>query len=202
MLAMLYIANSQLVKMEKQVEIIVTDRLAKVVDTEQMIKNTLDMGWQVRNLILLDLPEERALAKEKVAELWSSNGAVLERLDKTLTSETSRGILKRILDSRVVLSQFYVRIFELAETDRIAARKLVLGEFIKSNDQFITDLNALSNYEKGKMAEQRDEAHQTDSTARNTVLGIAGFAFLSSCLVAYLIIVSINTPLKGFKTRC
>jgi methyl-accepting chemotaxis protein len=182
--------------MEKQLDIIVGDRLPKVVAAETMIKNTLDMGRQIRNLILLETPEERHAVKEKIAALRAGNAAELEMLDKTLTSETSRGILKNINESRTWVGSFYGRIFELAESDRAAARKLVLGDFIKSNDQLIHHLNELARYEKDMMAKQRAESKQAAITARNTVTTIALVAFLMSCLVAYAIITSINSPLK------
>lgn len=194
--AMLVVANGQLAGMEKQLDIVVSDRLPKVVAAETMIKNTLDMGRQIRNLILLETPEERSVVKEQIAALRAGNAAQLEMLDKTLTSETSRSILKSINESRTLVGSFYGRIFELAESDRVAARRLVLGDFVKSNDQLIHHLNELARYEKDRMAKQSDESKQAAAAARNTVTIIALFAVVLSCLVAYAIIASINSPLK------
>lgn len=196
MLAILLIATNQLKQQAKQIDIIVNDRMPKMVASEQMIKNTLDMGRQIRNLILVNTTQERAAVQENIALLRKNNTEQLEQLDKTLTSNTSRTILKKIMESRKLVGSFYGRIFELSESDRDAARKLILGEFIKTNDQLIADIQELANYEKERMAQQHAEAEETSSSAMRIVIGIAVFATLLSVLIAYLIIRSIHTPLQ------
>ena len=194
MLIMLGVALRELSALEDHINFIVNDRVPKVVSVEELNKNTLDVGRQVRNLLLTD-PAQHPAIKEKIAKIRQTNSDIVAKLDKTLINPAARDLLAKAKEARAKLGPQYSTIYDLIEKDQAAARRFVINDFIVTNNEFIAAASALGEFQKKLMHDQVDEAHSAYQSARNTVLVIVLFAVTLSVAVATTIVRSITRPL-------
>ena len=82
----------------------------KVQMVNDVIKNTLDNGRQVRNIALSTNPAEIDDFFKKMDENRKKNGELLEKLDKQLTLPNGRELYKVITDKRAILGTKYAQL--------------------------------------------------------------------------------------------
>jgi len=199
MMIMLIVALNELSALEGHIDFIVNDRVPKVVAAEELNKNTLDVGRQVRNLLLTE-PAQHGAIKEKIAKIRETNTRIIDELDKSLTHPDARALLTKAKEARAKLGPQYITIFDLVEKDQAAAKRFIINDFILTNNEFIAASSALGEFQKKLMQNTVDEAHSAYVTARNTIIFIVLAAILISIATALLIGRSIVHPLHQIQS--
>ncbi|WP_312381215.1 methyl-accepting chemotaxis protein, partial [Pseudomonas oryzihabitans] len=172
-------------------------RFPMTVQANTLVRNTLDSGRLMRNLLLLD--DERALAKTKedIAKVRSGNAEILADLQKKITSEEGKQKLAAAVDARQRLQDKYGEFFRLLDTDRGQARDYLLNVFAPNNNELVAALGALNDLQAQRMEEAGEAATDAYVDARNLMLVIGAVATLIAILLGYLITRSLIRQLGG-----
>ena len=172
-------------------------RFPMTVQANTLVRNTLDSGRLMRNLLLLD--DERALAKTKedIAKVRSGNGEILADLQKKITSDEGKQKLAVAVDARQRLQDKYGEFFRLLDTDRGQARDYLLNVFAPNNNELVAALGALNDLQAQRMQEAGEAATDAYVDARNLMIVIGTVAVLISILLGYLITRSLIRQLGG-----
>ena len=172
-------------------------RFPMTVQANTLVRNTLDSGRLMRNLLLLD--DERALAKTKedIAKVRSGNGEILADLQKKITSDEGKQKLAAAVDARQRLQDKYGEFFRLLDTDRGQARDYLLNVFAPNNNELVAALGALNDLQAQRMQEAGEAATDAYVDARNLMIVIGTVAVLISILLGYLITRSLIRQLGG-----
>ena len=172
-------------------------RFPMTVQANTLVRNTLDSGRLMRNLLLLD--DERALAKTKedIAKVRAGNSEILADLQKKITSEEGKQKLAVATDARQRLQEKYGEFFRLLDTDRGQARDYLLNVFAPNNNELVAALGALNDLQAQRMQEAGEAATAAYVDARNLMLVIGAVATLIAVLLGYLITRSLIRQLGG-----
>ena len=172
-------------------------RFPMTVQANTLVRNTLDNGRLLRNLLLLD--DERAVAKtrEDIAKLRAANNDILADLQKKIVSDEGKQKLAAVLDARQRLQDKYVEYFRLLDTDRGQARDYLLNVFAPNNNELVAALGAMNDLQAQRMQEAGEAATAAYVDARNLMLVIGAVATLIAILLGYLITRSLIRQLGG-----
>ena len=172
-------------------------RFPMTVQANTLVRNTLDSGRLMRNLLLLDDQSAVAKIKEDIAKVRAGNSEILAALQKKITSEDGKQKLAVAADARQRLQDKYGEFFRLLDSDRGQARDYLLNVFAPNNNELVAALGALNDLQAQRMQEAGDAATAAYVNARNLMLGIGAFAVLVSILLGYLITRSLIRQLGG-----
>jgi methyl-accepting chemotaxis protein len=176
--------------------LILEDRYAKFLLLDDALKNAMDNARQLRNMLLssneAEIERYRRGADTNRSEIIED----LNKLQKVVTLEKGKVMLKEIQDKRVALDPKYDQFYTLAKTDRKAAADYLKSEFAPANEAFWQALEAFAKFQGELMDKSGDEVAASYEATRTLVIGLAAGAVLLAMLVAYLITMGIVRPLK------
>ncbi|MDR6679936.1 methyl-accepting chemotaxis protein [Pseudomonas oryzihabitans] len=172
-------------------------RFPMTVQANSLVRNTLDNGRLLRNLLLLEDPQAKTKTLEDIAKLRTANTDILTDLQKKIASDEGKKRLAAVLDSRQSLQGKYTEYFRLLEVDRTQARDYLLNVFAPNNNDLVAALNALNELQAQRMQEAGEEATGAYLSARNLMIGIGVAAALIAILLGYLIARSLIRQLGG-----
>ncbi|MEY4528272.1 MAG: hypothetical protein RL768_1991 [Nitrospirota bacterium] len=170
----------------------------KVQMVNDVIKNTLDNGRQVRNIALSTNPAEIDDFFKKMDENRKKNGELLEKLDKQLTLPNGRELYKVITDKRAILGTKYAQLAQLVK----AGDRQVLGTFIKqefgpANNAFWEALEAMSVFQAEQMDKQAKQMEEAYASARNLLVVMSLVALALGTFIGVWITRSVMSQLGG-----
>ncbi len=172
-------------------------RFPMTVQANTLVRNTLDNGRLLRNLLLQDDQQARAKTLEDIAKLRGLNTDILADLQKKIASDEGKKRLAEVLDARQRLQSKYTEYFRLLEVDRPQARDYLLNVFAPNNNELVTALSALNDLQAQRMQEAGEAATDAYMDARNLMIGIGLAAALVSILLGYFIARSLIRQLGG-----
>ena len=170
----------------------------KVQMVNDVIKNTLDNGRQVRNIALSTNQAEIDEYFKKMDENRKKNGELLEKLDKQLTLPKGRELFKVITDKRAILGTKYTQMGQLVKAgDRQALGTFIKQEFGPANNAFWEALEAMATFQAEQMDKQAKQMEEAYICARNILVGVSLFAVVIGTLVGVWITRSVMNQLGG-----
>ena len=172
-------------------------RFPMTVQANTLVRNTLDSGRLLRNLLLLTDEAAVAKTKEDIAKVRADNSEILADLKKKITSDEGKQKLAAAVDARQRLQDKYGEFFRLLDSDRGQARDYLLNVFAPNNNELVAALGALNDLQAQRMQEAGEAATAAYMDARNLMLVIGAVATLIAVLLGYLITRSLIRQLGG-----
>ncbi|MDT3723000.1 methyl-accepting chemotaxis protein [Pseudomonas oryzihabitans] len=172
-------------------------RFPMTVQANTLVRNTLDAGRLIRNLLLVEDEQFKVKTVGDIAKLRAANADILADLQKKIASDEGKQKLAAVTDARERLQGKYAELFRLLDVDRGAARDYLLNVFAPNNSELVTALNALNDLQAQRMDEAGDAATAAYLSARNMMIVIGAVAVLVSILLGYLITRSLIRQLGG-----
>ena len=124
-----FFARSTLGRINKELELMVTDRMVKVALFSQLKDNFQTIGRYARNTVINTDPAFVDGEKKKIAELRAQNGEILSQLDKIIVLPAGRELLKVIVQERPPYNAAMDRAIEMASKgETAAAGAYLIGE--------------------------------------------------------------------------
>ncbi|ULA66071.1 MAG: Methyl-accepting transducer domain-containing protein [Nitrospira sp.] len=170
----------------------------KVVLVNDVIKNTLDNGRTVRNILLSNNPAEIQAYYKKLSEMREKNGELLDKLDKSLSLPRGRELFKDITDKRSVLGTKFTELERLVKAgDREKTATFIKTEFAPANNAFWESLENMAKFQAELMDKAAKETEASYVSARNVLLGTTLLALLVGMGIATWITRSVMSQLGG-----
>ena len=175
---------------------ITQDAYPKVVMAKDMVRDSIDNGRQLRNMLLSASTEESAKYRKVIEKNRAAILAETANLEKIVRSEKGKALLREITAARADLDVRFDKFFQLESADRKLAADYIKTEFLTANNRFGEALDALSEHQNKKMDELSTGANESYEATRSMTLAIAAGAALLAVLVAVSITLSITRPLR------
>lgn len=187
----------QLASVRSGMSEITTDRYPKVVISNDMIHNTLAAGMAFRGLLLTGEKTETDKLIEEIAAIREANAEKVAALEKSVTSDKGRELLKSVADSRAAIGPKNDRFLELVKTDKGAAAEYLRTELWPS---FMLVDQAQENFREHEaefMDRVAKEAESDYQRTRLIVIILAVVATLTAIIVGFLISRGLRRQLGG-----
>ncbi|KAF4516050.1 hypothetical protein B566_EDAN000287 [Ephemera danica] len=170
----------------------------KVVLVNDVIKNTLDNGRTVRNILLSTNPAEIEGHYKKLIDVRQKNGELLDRLDKSLTLPRGRELFKDITEKRTVLGAKFTELERLVKVgDRERSATFIKAEFAPANNAFWESLENMAAFQAELMDKAAKEAESLFVSARSLLVGATLLALTVGVGIAVWITRSVMSQLGG-----
>jgi len=170
----------------------------KVVLVNDVIKNTLDNGRTVRNILLSTNQTEIEALYKKLSDTRQKNGELLDKLDKSLTLPRGRELFKDITDKRTILGTKFTELERLVKVgDREKAATFIKTEFAPANNAFWESLENMGKFQAELMDKAAKETEVSYANARNLLVGTTLVALLIGIGIALWITRSVMRQLGG-----
>ena len=170
----------------------------KVVLVNDVIKNTLDNGRTVRNILLSNNPTEIQALYKKLSETREKNGELLDKLDKSLSLPRGRELFKDITDKRSVLGNKFTELERLVKAgDREKTATFIKTEFAPANNAFWESLENMAKFQAELMDKAAKETEASYTSARNVLVGTTLLALMVGIGIAIWITRSVMGQLGG-----
>ncbi|MBS1209114.1 MAG: mcp [Proteobacteria bacterium] len=177
----------RLAAVDTSVTVIMDDHYPKVEIANNLIKNTLDAGLQLRAMLLAASPAEADQIKKHVEESRALNSEAFGKLEGTVRSDKGKRLLKDVLDKRAVLGPMFARFYELIKTDKSGAIVFMRQDFSPALDTFDVALEKFSDYQREAMDEADKHADVIYEETRLLVIGLSIIAVVVAGLVGFAI---------------
>ncbi|RZL03062.1 MAG: methyl-accepting chemotaxis protein [Rubrivivax sp.] len=182
------ISIMKMITMQDATHLITSDRYPKVVLINEAIKNTLDNGILLRNIVLSSDDAETDKNKLAIKANVSQINESLDKLSKMINTEKGRQFFGEITNRRNALEAEYDKLYALMKIDRPGATNYLKTSFRAANVAFWESLENLSKFQAELMDQSAEASAQTYQNTRNLVLGLAVFSMLTASVIATLII--------------
>ena len=192
-----FIGINHLGGMNQNMEKLVHDRYPKTVMANDVLKHLNRIARSVRNVLIMDKTEDVKKELDRINESRSVIKENLDKLDKSITSEKGKELLKGVADARskyIPATDHFLKLG--AEGNWDEARALLLGEIRPVQLAYFDALNKLIEYQGQLMDETGKKSSEDYQTARNLMVALAIAAMLLALAVAFWVTRSITRPLN------
>ena len=110
------VAISKLNTLDDDITVLVSDKYPKVMMLENVKNHLSIIARGLRNMLLVDTPEEAAKEAKRVTDSRDAIGKIFGELEKVVKSETGKAQLKTVTDARAAYIQTYMSVIKLIET--------------------------------------------------------------------------------------
>jgi len=195
LIAIAVIGYSRLVALEMQVQDLVQDKYPKTVQANDVIDALNVVARVVRNAALANSKEDAARELDRIPEQSKIITERLEQLDKTVTSEKGREILKTVTAVRAA----YVAELQKAsaffrEGRRDEGVAVLTSTMRKAQADYIGALQEMIKYQSNMVEQTGREATELAQSGENLMLTLAVIAALLTAIFGFVITRSITRP--------
>ena len=197
LLALAGLSITRMAALNDGTSLIVQDRVPKTLMAKDLVALSIDNGRKARALVLATSDAEYSDLKSKMAANSASASKMMETLEKTISTEKGRALLKDIAEKREALRSKYPPLQEMARTDKARATQYLHDEFGPANTAFEVSVGALASYVTEVMDTAAEEAEATYLSTRSLVLTLTVSALVLATVVGILITRSLLKLLGG-----
>ncbi len=177
---------------------IVHDRYPKTVDANAVERNLNRIARSLRNVVIEDNPEQIKKELDAVKESREIIVQNLGKLEKTITTDKGKELLKNVKDMRGKYVAPQEKLIKLAaEGKKNEMRDLLLGEMHPAQLAYFDALDKLVEYQGKLMDEAAAQAADEYHAARNLMIALAVVAGLLGMVIAYLVTRNLLRTLGG-----
>ncbi|MCD2344375.1 methyl-accepting chemotaxis protein [Ideonella azotifigens] len=197
---MLVLSLTAIVKMGGMQDLttqITNDRYPKVMLVNDSIKNTLDNGRLLRNMLLSSDDTEMATYKKAVGVNTDEIKTSLSKLDGMINTPKGRQLFDAIRVKSDALGEHYSKLYELMSTDRKAAVTYLKSSFGPANTAYWEALEAMGAFQSSLMEDAVKASAATYDSTRTTVIGLSALAMALAAVIATLIVRNLSKVLGG-----
>ncbi len=192
------IGSDRLVRIDKQVDVVVNDTWPKVVVLQDGLVGLNDVALGGRDLVLADSPLRLQKARERILGGRDRLGKAWDRLEPMLSKPRGREMFRAIRDSRERFIPAQNRMMQLVdEGRRDEAREFLLGEYQAIAAEYRQRVDALVAFQGELLDDTGRETAAIVSGTVTLVAALGGGAVLLGLLVAVLIGRSLVRQLGG-----
>ena len=192
-----FIGISRLAGMDENMDKLVNDRYPKTVVANDVVKHLNRIARSTRNALIMDKPEDIKKELDRVNESKSAIKVNLDKLDKTITTEKGKEMLKGVVEVRdkyIVIQEKFLKL--AAEGKKNEARDLLLGEIRPVQLVYFDAVNKLIEYQGQLMEEAGKKGAADYQAARNLMIALTIAAALLGAGIAFWVTRSITRPLN------
>ncbi|WP_018411065.1 methyl-accepting chemotaxis protein [Methyloversatilis thermotolerans] len=173
------------------------DRVAKARMLQELVRNTVDNGRQLRNMLLATSEAEAEKSKEKVLANRARNSEVMATLEKMITTDTGKRYMGVILTARATLGEKYEPFFAMVKADKAKAVEFLKGDMLPANTAYENALKDVEKFQVELMEKDALAAAETFQQTNTLVIGISIGAVLLAALLGVLITRGVLSLLGG-----
>ena len=195
LIAIAVVGYTRVSALSADVDSMANNRFPKTVQANNIIDAINNIARQVRNAYIFSgIEQQKALEAIPVQRKVITEN--LEKLEKTIRSDTGKGIMKKIVESRVAYVADQDRFFEFLKAGkREEIVQLLTGDLRKSQNAYLAAVNELIAFQTKEMEETGKRAEATAASAQNMLMVLAIAAALLAAVLGYIITRSITRPL-------
>ncbi len=177
-----------IISMDKSMDSIVDDRFAKVLAINEVVKQSIDNGRWMRQLLLTSDEAELNKANEKIDSNRAQNKEALDKLDEMIRSEKGQQLVEIVKERRKTLTEKYDSVRALVKTDRKKAQEALQADWGPANTEFITALDELSKFQMEMKDKTVKESSENVEAARVLIIALSLLSIILGLSVAYFLI--------------
>ncbi|MFA7279950.1 MAG: methyl-accepting chemotaxis protein [Sterolibacterium sp.] len=161
--------------------------IGNAIDTiARLLRNAYIYSGAEQQKALDQIPEQRKIITDRI-----------EKLEKSITSEKGKEVLKKITDARplyVAAQDKFTELLKAGKKDEIVV--LMQGELRKTQEEYMSAIDGLSDFQTELMNKSGKEAGEIADAAERLVLILSSVAVVLTLAFAYLITRSITQPVN------
>ena len=189
-------AISRVSSLNTAINVVVTDRMVKVRQSNVLINNTNIVARTMRNMILLEDP---AKVKEEVArldEVSALNTKTYDSLEANVTSAEGKKFLTTASEARKSYAEARKKTVDLIQQNQKSEATAVLfGDLQITQAAYLKALEELIAYQTDLAQDDGKAAAQDAATLERVLLLVIGALVLFGILMAWILTRSIVTPI-------
>ncbi|WP_374433093.1 methyl-accepting chemotaxis protein [Inhella sp.] len=173
------------------------DRVPKVLMVNEVIDNVNQIARSIRNIALMDVPEQREAEAKVIQETYAANTKVLDKLNQMIESPRGKEFLENIGRLRAEFNSQVQKVTKTAMLgERETTRDLLLGDMRKSQMEYMKALSAFEDFQVELMTASKIEAKNQAQRAEWLLMAVGLVAALVSGGLAVLITRSVTAPIN------
>jgi len=197
MIALGIVGIMRVAELNSKIEYLSSDLYPKVLITNNIINGVNEDARSVRNIILLDNPEERKAQKARIDANRPKYTEWYAKQEKSFHTEAGKSALKTVLDTRLDYVKARDKALELAMNNQKAeANALMFGEVRKYQVPYLENLQKLIELQNTLMDKAGNDAETLASSTRNLIIVLLLSAVLIALGFAFWITRSITRPIN------
>ena len=197
LIALSAVSITRLSDINDATSLIVKDRVPKLRLASELQATTIDIGRQLRTMLLTHDAGAMATAKERVESNRKRSTDQLATLEKLISTDKGRQLFNEVVDKRAALSQRYEPLYALMAADQPKATAYLLNEFAPANAAYERSLGALVVFQGELMDEGAKQAEAVYQQTRTLIITLAGAAIAMALVVGTLITMGLLRLLGG-----
>jgi methyl-accepting chemotaxis protein len=191
------VSYTRVAALNDNIELMVNDRFPKTVQANDMIDSINAIARQLRNAYIYSGAEQQKSIDSipPQRKIISDN---LETLNKSITSEKGREILKRIGDARAAYIADQDKFLDLLKADKkVDIVALMQGGLRRTQTDYLAAVNDLIKFQTEAMNKAGKEADELAGATERLIIIVGSAAALMAVLLGWVITRSITKQLGG-----
>ncbi len=186
----------RLTAVNAEVQYLLEDRMVKVEQLTQIKDNTNVIARSLRNMALLQSPEDIGKERQRIQEARAKNDAIYEALDKTIHSQDGREHMQTTLEARKAYSVVLDEAIKMAsDGQRDAMGSLLLTRLRPVQSAYFKSMDDLRALQAEKMHQAGKTVEEMTTTVLWASVGLAAAAAALGALLSVAITRSITVPI-------
>ncbi len=177
-----------IISMDESMDSIVDDRFAKVLVINEIVKQSIDNGRWMRQLLLTTDEAELNKANENIDSNRAQNNEALDKLDEMIKSEKGQQLVEIVKERRKTLTEKYDSVRASVKTDRKKAQEALMTDWGPANTEFINALDELSKFQMEMKDKTVKESAENVESARVLIIALSLVSIILGLGVAYFLI--------------
>ncbi|PKL59176.1 MAG: methyl-accepting chemotaxis protein, partial [Methanomicrobiales archaeon HGW-Methanomicrobiales-4] len=179
------------------VEIIVEDRMPKVIDSSMIINDINLVARAVRNMMLLDKKDDILQEDKRISEAFKRNDERLEKLRKVIRSEKGKGLLASFDTARQAYSKPMAEARKLAlEGKKKEATEALISKVRPLQATYIAAAENLIKHQSDVMTADGQKAQALAESSLVLLLALSIVAIILTIIMAWWLTRSITHPIN------
>ncbi len=184
-------------ELNTSIMVLVGDLYPKTVTANHIIDSVNEDARSVRNILLLDSADERAVQKSRIDANRPKITEWYASLEKTIHSDAGKQAFKAVMDARVDYVKARDKALDLAMNDQKAeATALMFGDVRKYQTPYLEKIQKLIELQDELMKKAGDDAEELASSTRTLIITVLFSAVLIALGFAWWVTRSITRPVN------
>ena len=196
MIVIAAVSFARLSALNDEINLMVGDRFPKTVMANEVIDSIHVIARQLRNAYIYSGSEQQK-SLDAIAPERKKITEALDKLDKLITTEKGKELLKRIQTARTAYVGSQDKFLDLLKADKkeeIVA--LMQGELRTSQNEYLASVNALIDYQTELMTTAGKDADESVVSGMRYIVGLSVLAILLTVGFAWFVTRSITRPVN------
>ena len=192
------VAVTRINHINQTADLIVKDRYAKVVITNEIQDHQANQARYLRNAVIAaDNSQPINIWLEKVDQESKANNALFDKLKPMITLPKGVALLDATVAHRAAYAEARSKLLKLLSEDKVAeAATFLLGDFQKPQQDFFEGVEALTKFQEELMAADGQKMEDDGAVAKLVTEVLTVLATVLGIAIAIITARSITTPIR------